>query len=320
MDLSKTVTAAPLTLPRLTQTRSCTTLRDLPTMECVSDLLGQLDRTMSAFREAEASLRAPKGPRIPKASDHWTPPRPKPDKELIKQQMGSVKAPFAPYLKVAGSAFEAYPPRLRGEGMEPRTQSRLLMPERSYAKLPAQIRYHAQSEPISEPTDDMCHESHKKWLQQHYKTRDRHIYEVFYALQRADAAKDSIAAIARKRHMAAEVEERSAATTNGFSNTAKGAIGKVRGKLKAATMLKKLSHGAGYDPLADEEKKAKAKLKKCESAPCIRLVEPKPDGEVTHVKRWQGPDQPLRYLRSSTPWIEYDETEELIRKGRMTRH
>eukprot|EP00933_Yihiella_yeosuensis_P025279 TRINITY_DN19631_c0_g4_i1.p1 TRINITY_DN19631_c0_g4~~TRINITY_DN19631_c0_g4_i1.p1 ORF type:complete len:341 (-),score=45.33 TRINITY_DN19631_c0_g4_i1:86-1108(-) len=304
------------------------------TDECsLDDLIGHLESTHSLVKAIEADPRPQIGPRIPLTEHRWKPAwKPPPDKRNIKKQPGDVVQP--PWVRFVRNAGEDFHPRdkmpyLRAQIIDGRTAQRVNMPERTYSHLPSQIRYHAQSEPIPEPTDDMCHEIHRKWLQKHYKERDRHIYEVYHSLNRVDKAKQEVEEHQRRKEMAREmlgrVHDRSK-----MSEACKRGIDKVKRAIASTRAFRMVAKDSAikkgdkekalqFDYTQQEDNKKLAKLERARSHPCLRIRPPSPKGEVAHIRAWGNANVSLRSFKESTPWRENDMTRELQNLGRMTR-
>merc|ERR1719240_1167353 len=81
-------------------------------------------------------------------------------------------------------------------------------------------------------------------------------------------------------------------------------------KLRALVKVSHAFHaniGIQVDTVAAEEVADRVRVERAKSAPALQIRPPQPDGEVTHLNKWLGPDHPLRSLRESTPWREQDE-------------
>lgn len=282
----------------------------------MEDLLGQMDRTVRELRRSETELRPTKGPRIPHSEDLWVPTwKPPPAKEDVKALVsgGNYTKTFVRFVKNAGSEFHASPGYLKPNVLSVITASRVNVPDRTFAKLPSTIYFHAQSEPISEPTDDMCGEAHRKWLDKHYKQRDHHIHEVYHALEHVDRMKRRVESHARKREFTTDLLTKGGAEGTHTSDKTKSAFQKMQHAVKSARVFRS---STTIDPLAEAERKDKAKYELAKSAPCLRLSEPVPDYYVRHIRPWKDAERPLRCLQTSTPWLTADESRELNALGR----
>lgn len=282
--------------------------------DSLEGLLGHLERSSAAARLAEASLRAPVGPRIPHMQDRWVPEwRPPPDKDEVKKHItGDCTKTFVRFTKNVGTEFEA-PGYMKPKHLDTWTAKRVVMPDRSFAKLRSQINYRAQSEAIPEPLDGLCNEMHQRWLRRHYAQRDRHVHEVYHALERVHRAEDSLNEIRRKRELTRDLLSRKSVSMPNLGEKAVSSLARVR---QAVQTVRNFRTTQAVDPLAEEESKAKAKLAHAKSASCLLFRPPTPDGQVKHLRSWAGPDKPLRYLRESTPWREQDEVRELASGAR----
>lgn len=293
----------------------------------LEDLLGHLQDQTAKVRKEDADPRPDHGPRIPQTKDRWVAPwAPPPDRRNPKSPSGGTtvqhKPEFARFVRNAGSAFHANPGYLKPKILSPRTIERLNMPARTFAHLPSQIYYHAQSEPIAEPTDDMCDERHRKWLEDHYKARDRHIHEVYHAKIRVEKAKTTLKADETKRQIARDLLSQGQMEMPHLSAAARSGIKKLKRAVKATRAFRNaaadaalaagdLDKAANFNPMKMQEDKNKMRLKMSLSAPCLRLKEPTPRGVINHVHNFQLTDRTGRHLRTATPWRTEDEYREL---------
>ncbi|CAJ1359913.1 unnamed protein product [Effrenium voratum] len=196
--------------------------------ESLEDLLGFLERQRSEKLAEEADPRPQKGPRIPKLKDRWRPQWSPPlDKRNLTKESGEeVQPAWLRVCRSAGEAFHANPGYLKPKQLEPRVTERLTMPDRSFAHLPSQIKF-SHDEPLPAPTDALCGEMHRRWLQKHGKARDRHLHEVYYALNRVDKAQEILDADARRMEIARDMISQGPIDRPHLSKAARSGIKKV---------------------------------------------------------------------------------------------
>lgn len=176
------------------------------------------------------------------------------------------------------------------------------------------FRFHAQSEPIPGPTDDMCSGMHRKWLKQHAVVRDREIYPVYHALEALDEAKAIKLAHEQRRQMARDMMSRRQLNPPKFSANVMRTLNKVK-KAVATSHAFHANAGIKVSSVADEEKADKARLHKAASAPVLQIPKPGPKGRVDHLRSWKGPERTIdSSFRRSTPWRDDD----LVREMRST--
>lgn len=320
MSMTHSFGGAAMATNRASMTRSFGGDAMAATNQTVSmeDLLGHLAKTSAELRRSEVDLRPSKGPRIPRSEDRfmptWAPP---PSKSDVKQlTMEKSAGPWVRFVKNAGTEFHADPGYLRGASVPVLQAARATMPPRSYAKLPSQIRYHAQSVAIPQPEDDLCTELHHQWLQRHRHHRDRHVHHIFHALEKLDKAKDKYESHARKRELTR------ALLTQGpkedgprLSVRIKASLCKVLTSVSTSRILTKVA--GGVDMLAKDEAKDKAAFDMAKSVPCLQVRPPMPAGSVAHIRDWSGQNMSLRSFQTSTPWREIDEMRELKARGKL---
>ncbi|CAJ1412408.1 unnamed protein product [Effrenium voratum] len=291
--------------------------------ESLEDLLGFLERQRSEKLAEEADPRPQKGPRIPKLKDRWRPQWSPPlDKRNLTKESGEeVQPAWLRVCRSAGEAFHANPGYLKPKQLEPRVTERLTMPDRSFAHLPSQIKF-SHDEPLPAPTDALCGEMHRRWLQKHGKARDRHLHEVYYALNRVDKAQEILDADARRMEIARDMISQGPIDRPHLSKAARSGIKKLKTAVKSIHQLRNaaaegamaagdLERAKRFNPLKMQEEKNKARLIACRSDPCLRTKQPTPRGQLKHVENFAGPERSLKHFRSSTPWREEDAAQEL---------
>jgi len=277
----------------------------------LQDLLGDLDRAAEAGRKAATDVRPDHGPRIMTAAEEglraaWRPP-PSRNKEDVKREMQADRARnFARFGKQAGSDFEpACSKRLKPQVLDPWTEERKDVPDRTFAKSYSTIQFHAHSEPLPEPHSSLCSKHYQEVLRQHQRERDKHINPVYHALQRVKKVEEQLQNHEYKRQLTRDMVSRSAALAlPTYSNNVKSTLAKAR---RAIATGRQFGLAVGVDRLAQEEDRDKARLEKAKSAPALALHPQTPQGAAKHLRNWTGPDHPARCLRESTPWREHDE-------------
>eukprot|EP00930_Biecheleria_cincta_P045061 TRINITY_DN31055_c0_g1_i1.p1 TRINITY_DN31055_c0_g1~~TRINITY_DN31055_c0_g1_i1.p1 ORF type:complete len:344 (+),score=48.96 TRINITY_DN31055_c0_g1_i1:76-1107(+) len=290
----------------------------------LDDLLSHLEDQTERRRAEDVDPRPDRGPRIPQTKDRWVAPwAPPPERRNNKIPPGfTTKPEFVRFVPDAGKAFHANPGYLKPNVLSPRTIQRLNQPDRTFAHLPSQIYGHAHSETIPEPTDDMCDERHARWLQDHYKQRDRHINQVYHARIRVEKATKILKADETKRQIARDLLSQGQMEMPHLSSAARSGIMKLKRAVKttrafrsaasdAALAAGDTDKAASLNPMKAQEEKNKMRLKMSMSAPCLRLKEPTPRGVVSHIHNFQGTDRTGRHFRSSTPWRTEDEFRDL---------
>jgi hypothetical protein len=92
-------------------------------------------------------------------------------------------------------------------------------------------------------------------------------------------------------------------------------------KVKMGVAVSHMFHanaGLKVDTIAQEEAADRLRVEHAKSAPALQIREPQPDGEVSHLRQWKGPDQTIvSSFRESTPWREQDERRTLIAAARQ---
>lgn len=289
--------------------------------ESMEDLLGHLTKTAAELRRSEVDLRVTTGPRIPRAEDcfgataTWRPP---PDKEEIKRHVAETTGnTWVRFVKNAGSEFHANPGYLKSKPLEVLEASRAMMPDRSFAKLPSQIRYRQHTEEFT-PEDALCTESHQHWLKRHRDRRDRHVHNIYHALQVRDKAKEKYDVHARQRELTRDLLTRGTIEDGPkLSTKVKTGLAKVLTSVGTGRILNKMA--GGTDKLVALEVKDKAAYERAKSVPCLQVRPPLPSGSVHHLRAWAGNSHALRCFNTSTPWIEQDEIRELQAKGMLSK-
>lgn len=178
-------------------------------------------------------------------------------------------------------------------------------------------RFHAQSSPIPEPTDDMCSGMHYKWLKEHAVVRDKEIYPVYHGLEALDEAKAIKAEHEQRRQMARDLMSRRQLNPPKFSPNVMRTLAKVK-QAVATSHAFHSNIGIKVSSVADEEKADQVRLHKCVSAPVLQIPQKKAScarGRVDHLRSWKGPERTIvGSFRDSTPWRD----EDIVREMRST--
>lgn len=152
------------------------------------DIVRDLNASFARLPRARlpAGVAPPKQARLVLPEDSQLPGwRPPPSKEAIRKAV-DLKPPFIKYQRIAGEEF--MPAKyVRGKILDPRTAARALQPYRCYEKFVGDKRgleiqrFRRQPEAWGEPSNSLCEPRHRKWLEQHAETREKHVYSIYYA-------------------------------------------------------------------------------------------------------------------------------------------
>lgn len=295
--------------------------------ESVEDLLKQLDATAVRGRE-QAKIRPTLGPRIPHLHDHqdieWK-PLPKLDqvRDLVIANGGASRR-FSSHTKNTGDAISTEPKYLVPKSLSIWKADRVVMPDRSFT-YPNQFkpyRFHEQSDPLPETTDDMLQEQHQQWLKGHKKEFLAKQYPVVHALDRVAKYQKMYEVHREMREKTVDLLTKDHSANPGspkMGEKAKRGLAKVSGMVAAKRNVNKL---LGIDNLKDAEAESMKKLIKAKSAPVLQHIEPLPEGRISHLRGFkyttvQIKDHHTGYLRTSTPWQHEDEIEDLKNSPRL---
>lgn len=289
----------------------------------MDDLLAQLDAT-NAWGRQQGKLRQDTGPRIAFVHHLEEPEwKPLPKLDAVRQTLkAGVSRHFVCHTKNNGYAFSE-PGYLAPKVLDVWTNERSLQPERNY-KYPkiAPPRFHSQSEPLPEPTDDMMAEQHRVWLEKHREQRVHHLYPVAHALDRVEKAQKAYEVHKKMREQATDIITRSpnagAPGQMKLGAHAKAGLAKAMAGVKATRALNQLSGLEG--PEREAEKEDYRNLVKAKSAPVLQHSQQPPEGRLEHLRRFQYTNVASRssLLRTSTPWQHFDEVQDLKKLGRKT--
>lgn len=292
------------------------------TTSSLDDILGQLDATAAAGREAEA-IRADRGPRIPKLehaiSYEWRPPPSK--KEVLKTVSKDCCRRFNRTTKHSGDAFRKEPilaPTVLGVWHADYVRN--CVPSRSFTnprdashkphRSSGVTRYHAQSDPLEEPTDEQLHEQHRSWLEKHRGQREKHLHPVYHALVRVEKAVEKENEIQQQRETATDLMTRGLLQKPALSCNVKAKLAKAHMAVKSTRAFNKLK---GIDNVADEQKKNEGVLLRAKSQPILEHKPATPRHRARHLRTWKGTDRRFAWsqidvcLKHTTPGLAQEE-------------
>lgn len=304
-------------------TKSASSVDLNATNSSIDDLLGLLDATTAAGIEADA-IRADRGPKIPKLehviSYEWRPP---PSREEVLKTVSSDNCHsrrFNRTTKHNGDAFRKegiLQPKVLGQWHHQYTTN--CVPDRSISRLtpykrPGLFRYHGQSEPIEEPTDEMLHEQHRTWLEKHRTEREKHLHPIYHALIRVEKAVEKEKDVQKKRETTTDLMTRESLVKPKFNAVLKGKLQRAQMAVKTSRAFKKLQ---GIDSVADEDKKNKAAFERVFSDPILEHKPSTPPHRARHLRSWKGPDRRQDWtqidncFKHTTPGVSKQEEREL---------
>jgi len=297
--------------------------------ESVEDLLLQLDAT-SKFGRQQDTIRPTLGPRIPYVSDleknEW---RPLPKLDAVRETLKSgASIKCVKYVKNSGSALSE-PAYLKPKVLNTWVQERVVQPNRSFAKTDLKnprtlYRFHAQSESLPPPSDDLLDQVHAEWLAEQQRTRWQEMYPVPAALDRVARAQKVYDVHEQRRAITRDLMSRLPADGIAPGGPQLGENAK-KGLAKALSVAKSnrnLMMLQGIDNQKDEEEADKKRLHKAQSAPVLQHGLEKVEGRLEHLRAFKYTDVKTKTLsahelfRTSTcegrvPWQHEDEIEEL---------
>jgi len=264
-----------------------------------SQSFGDINRELSASFAARFPAPKERG-RLPLPEDAQLPGwRPPPSKEALREAAGKLKPEFIKYQRDAGEEF--LPPKyMRGKLLDTWTAERAVKPYRCYEKFIGEMRgleiqrFRRQPEPWPEPDNSMCESRHRKWLEEHAKTREKHLHPVYYAaLQKEQAAEKK----RKEEHELAKAKALTRDAKSAASDSAMPKMGAGLAKLKRASV--QLTVGRAIQTHSVEAKKKRLAAK-----------DPNP-GRVKHLFPWSDSNREGRYLGLSHPWQEHAELLEM---------
>lgn len=192
------------------------------------------------------------------------------------------------------------------------------VPERSIGNpkgRPGLFRYHAQSDDLPPPTDEMLHPQHGSWLKEHYVQRDKHLYPVFHAKLRVGKAEEKAARTQTQRELTRDLTTRPQLMSPHLSDGVKCKLAKAK---LAVTTTRHLNKLVGHDAVAEAEELAKqALLRRIRSEPALELKPATPRHRAKHLRSWKGPDRRFAWtqtdhcLKHTTPGLQQEEEHEL---------
>jgi hypothetical protein len=261
-----------------------------------SQSFGDINRELSASFAARFPAPKERG-RLPLPEDALLPGwRPPPSKEALREAAGKLKPEFIKYQRDAGSEFVP-PEYMRGKLLDTWTAERAVKPYRCYEKFIGEMRgleiqrFRRQPEPWPEPDNSLCEPRHRTWLEQHAKTREKHLHPVYYAALKKEQQEEE------NRRKEQELAKQKALTRDAktaASDSAMPKMGKgLKDKLKRASL--RMQVGKAIEEHAVEAKKNREAAK-----------DPNP-GRVKHLFPWSDANRNGRYLGLSHPWQEHEE-------------
>jgi hypothetical protein len=205
---------------------------------------------------------------------------------------------------------------------------RAVQPERTYIYPNIDPpRFHSQSEPLPEPTDEFLDESHRKWLEKYRKECVGKMYPIAHAVDKVHKAQEKYDSHKKRRDMTRDILSRVPAKSDpsspesprsplspNISAKAKKGLASVMGGVRVTSTLAKMH---GIDRQKEAEEADLKKLQKAKSAPILQHGPQRIPGQVDHLRRFQYTTQALQELRTTTPWKHKDEVHELKTLGRM---
>lgn len=285
-------------------------------------ILAALDASSALGRQQNA-IRAATGPKVPMMHHREDPPwRPLPKLDEMRHVLkANASTPFVRFTCNSGEAYHE-PVFVRGKVLDEWTRVKMGVPDRSFAqhlnhKFPP--RFPSRTEAFGEPTEDMLDESHRGWLQTHYKQRDKHLHPIAHALEKVEKAKKVYEAHQQLKDQTRDLLTRPAHLQFGapkLGENAKKGLEKARHFAHTQAAMNQLLK---IDVQKEREKVDEIKLIKAKSAPELRYSEPPPASSVQHLRRFQNTNQGLATgsFRHTTPWQHCDEVQDLKKKGRL---
>jgi hypothetical protein len=276
--------------------------------ETTEDVLNQLD---ALAPKARGKLTA----KVPHQNDTlgqgWMPPPPKHEvRALVSSDCTRI---FKRFTKKNGSSFSE-PGNLKPNYLNLWVSDRVTQPERNY-KYPKDFqpyRTHHQSCPLPETTDDLLHPMHRTWLDGHFNQRERHVYPIYHAKKDVEKAREALNKKAEMLALTREIVSTPQLQQPNISAESKGKLSRAMTKMRTGRALAQAGGGTGMTREEElQQKKMQKRLETALSAPALRVIEPTPEYRAKHIRTWNGPEKPLRYLRSSTPWQHQDELMEM---------
>eukprot|EP00928_Gymnodinium_smaydae_P047467 TRINITY_DN31688_c0_g1_i1.p1 TRINITY_DN31688_c0_g1~~TRINITY_DN31688_c0_g1_i1.p1 ORF type:complete len:342 (+),score=63.74 TRINITY_DN31688_c0_g1_i1:59-1084(+) len=294
--------------------------------------IGESRSSPEATRRLLATAPAATCPRCPHQDDIASPPwKPPPSaEEALASSAGDGRPRFLRYPRQNGECLEGQK-FLKQKHLNQWVQDRIgapsrLLPESKGYRArrgepvlnevpptwPSQKgqRFHAHPELFAETSDDSCGSMHRNWLKSHYRLRDKEMYPEYHARNALEEAKRIKAEHEQRRQLTRDLTTRKLLTNVKQSENVKKALTKLRMVVHASHNLH-ASVGLQVSSVRDEEEEDRRRLERAKSAPCLQIAPPVPSCRARHLRKWAGPDHPLRSIRHTTPWREVDERREL---------
>jgi hypothetical protein len=286
----------------------------------LDDIFNELDAS-SERRRKQDMIRSFTGPRIPYVHDleelEW---RPLPKLDAVRHTLkAGASRRFITATKHCGYALSE-PAYAKPKVLNYWTAERAVQPERNYAysNHAQPPRFHHQSEPLPEPTDDLLDKSRKDWLVKHNEERIAKVYPIAHAIDRVEKARRCVQANKQMREMTAEILSKGpegVLHSPKLGEHAKTGLNKVMGMVKTSRAFRQ---AVDMDTSLHHEEISKRKLEKAKSAPALQFYHPPPDGRVQHLRRFQYTNPICGSIRQTTPWQHEDEIQDLKNLGRKT--
>lgn len=261
-----------------------------PESQPFGDILGDLSASFAARFPApkeRGRLPLPEDAALP----GWRPP---PSKEALREAAGKLKPEFIKYQQIAGEEFEP-PQYMRGKLLDTWTAERAVKPYRSYEKFIGEMRgleiqkFRRQPEAMPEPDNSMCEPRHRKWLEQHAKTREKHLHPVYYAALKKEEEE--------RKENERKIEKEKTKNIIHTSDKADTMKLGLRKKLQRASLRLTVTHAIETNQVQAKKKREAAK-------------DPHP-GRAKHLFPWGDSNRNGRYLGMSHPWQEHSEMLEM---------
>jgi len=255
--------------------------------------------------------------RLPKAATasnlrEWHEP---PDKKefLRNKSLLDISKPFVQY--ACGVSREMSEPKyIKPKVLDDWSMRRVVMPERSYAKMKAipPMKFSGIPETFPAPKDKQLGPMHREWLKAHRRQRDTHIYEVHTAKQNVKKALAAISRTQEMRELARDRMTTSDATPLQFSEPVRQKLKNVR---HMVAVSRTWSGDRSFSLHAVQNRKEEDALRKAREAPVLQVGAHVPDWHARHLEPWENANRVGRTFQESTPWRERAEEDE-IRKRR----
>lgn len=235
--------------------------------------------------------------RLPLSEDQLLPGwRPPPSKEALREAAGKLKPEFIKYNQQAGEEF-MLPKYMRGKVLDPWTAERAVKPFRCYEKFIGEMRgleiqrFRRQPEELPVPDNSMCEPRHRKWLEEHAKTREKWLHPVYYAALKKE----------QEEQRAQDRKLEKAKTKRIITTSSDGDMPQMEKGL-----MKKLQRASLRLSVTNVIEKNSVQAKKRKEA--AKEAHP---GRAKHLFPWSDSNRNGRYMGLSHPWQEHAEILEM---------